>query len=104
LSLVSVAETSFTTRHSGVTVTCTGDLTMIHLYSHVPSQLEVCEAEKGPIAIKVTKDAALGSFHNNGMTVVYLDWETAKQIAELVSHRLEQSEHRDHVEPLTLVR
>ena len=91
-----MAETSFTTRHSGASVTCTGDLTMIHLYFHIPSQLEVCEAQKGPIAVKVTKDAALGSFHNTGMTVVYLDWETAKQVAELVSHRLGQSDHEDH--------
>ena len=99
-----MAETSFTTRHSGASVNCIGDLTMIHLYSHIPSQLEVCEAEKGPIAVKVTKDAALGSFHNNGMTVVYLDWETAKQVAELVSHRLEQSDAEDHDNALHLVR
>ena len=99
-----MAEMSFTTRHSGASVTCIGDLTMIHLYFHVPSQLEVCEAEKGPIAVKVTKDAALGSFHNNGMTVVYLDWETAKQVAELVSHRLEQSDAEDHDNALHLVR
>ena len=99
-----MAEMSFTTRHSGASVTCIGDLTMIHLYFHVPSQLEVCEAEKGPIAIKVTKDATLGSFHNNGMTVVYLDWETAKQVAELVSHHLGQSDAEDHDNALHLVR
>jgi hypothetical protein len=32
------------------------------------------------------------------MTVVHLDWPTACQVAELVTHRLEKPEHEDPTE------
>jgi L-arabinose isomerase len=99
-----MAETSFTTRHSGASVTCAGGLTMIHLFSNVPSEIKIVDSERGPVLVKVAKYAERNLPYSTDATVVYLDWETAKQVAELVSHHLEQADHEDPTDILRLVR
>ncbi|MGD0020635.1 MAG: hypothetical protein ABSD62_15450 [Candidatus Limnocylindrales bacterium] len=99
-----MADMTFTTRHSGASITCTGGLTMVHLFSHVPSEVEVCESERGPVSVKVTKYAERSLPYATDATVVHLDWETARQVAEAVSKRLEQAEHEDPTDTLRLVR
>jgi hypothetical protein len=95
---------TFTTRHSGASVTCTGGLTMVHLFSHVPSEVEVVDSERGPVSVKVTKYAERRLPYATDATVVQLDWKTAKQVAEAVSHRLELLDAERHHVPLELVR
>jgi hypothetical protein len=87
---------TFTTRHPGASTTCTGGLTMVHLFSTIPSEVEICDTERGSAAVKVIKTAGDPRNPYTYATVVYLDWETAKQIAELVTHRLEQADSEDH--------
>jgi hypothetical protein len=91
-----MADTTFTIRHPGASITCTGGLTMVHLFGRVPSEVEVCESERGPVSVKVTKYAEARLPYATDATVVHLDWETAQQVAEAVSKRLEQQEHEDH--------
>jgi len=99
-----MADMTFTTRHSGASVTCTGGLTMVHLFSHIPSEVEIVDSERGPVSVKVTKIAGDPRNPYSEATVVHLDWETAEIISELVTHRLEQADIKDHAKPLTLVR
>jgi hypothetical protein len=99
-----MTDMTFTTRHSGASVTCTGGLTMVHLFSHVPSEIEIVDCERGPISVKVTKIAGDARNPYSDATVVHLDWETAEIIAELVTHRLEQSDIEDPTDILRLVR
>ena len=87
---LAVADMTFTTRHSGASVTCTGGFTMVHLFSHIPSEVEIVDCERGPVSVKVTKIAGDPLNPYSEATVVHLDWETAEIIAELVTHRLEQ--------------
>ena len=68
---------------------------MVHTFASLVSEVEVIEAERGPVCVKVTKDSNLGPQRMDGMTVVHLDWPTACQIAEVVTHRLEEPEHED---------
>jgi hypothetical protein len=98
-----MSETSFTTRHYGGNVVCTKDATIVHLFDHVASTIDVCEGPSGPEAVKVVKDATTVGAHEAGLTMVYLDWRTACEIAEAVSRRLEQAEHEPYVCPLHLV-
>jgi hypothetical protein len=99
-----MADMTFTTRHSGASVTCTGGLTMVHLFSHVPSEVEIVDSERGPVSVKVTKYAERNLPYSTDATVVHLDWETAEIIAELVTHCLEQADHEDPTDILRLVR
>jgi hypothetical protein len=99
-----MADMTFTTRHSGASVTCTGGLTMVHLFSHVPSEVEIVDCERGPISVKVTKLADPSNLYTSSGTVIQLDWPTACQIAELVTHRLEQADREDPTDILRLVR
>jgi len=99
-----MADMTFTTRHSGASVTCTGGLTMVHLFSHIPSEVEIVDSERGPVSVKVTKIADTTRPYESAATVVHLDWETAEIIAELVSHRLEQADIEDPTDILRLVR
>ena len=99
-----MADMTFTTRHSGASVTCTGGLTMVHLFSHIPSEVEIVDSERGPVSVKVTKIADTTHPYESEATVVHLDWESAEIIAKLVTQRLEQVDHEDHAETLTLVR
>ena len=98
-----MADMTFTLRHSGASVTCTGGLTMVHLFSHVPSEVEIVNSERGPVSVKVTKYAEKRLPYATDATVVHLDWETAEIISELVSHRLEQADHEDPTDILRLV-
>jgi hypothetical protein len=99
-----MADMTFTTRHSGASVTCTGGLTMVHLFSHIPSEVEIVDSERGPISVKVTKLADPSNLYTSSGTVIQLDWPTACQVAEAVSHRLEEPEHEGQCVPMKLVR
>jgi hypothetical protein len=99
-----MAESSFSTRHYGASVCCTGNVTMVHTFAYLPSEVSVVESEKGPACVKIVKDSPFSSKPNDGMTVVHLDWTTACQVAEAVSHRLEQPEHEGQCVPMKLVR
>ena len=93
-----MAESSFSTRHYGASVCCTGLVTMVHTFAYLPSEVSVVESEKGPACVKIIKDSPFSSKPSDGMTVVHLDWPTACQFAELVTHRLEKPEHEDPTE------
>jgi hypothetical protein len=99
-----MAESSFSTRHCGASVCCTGNVTMVHTFASLVSEVEVIEAERGPVCVKVTKDSNLGPQRMDGMTVVHLDWTTACQVAEAVTHRLEEPDHEGQCIPMRLVR
>jgi hypothetical protein len=77
---------------------------MVHLFSHVPSEVEIVDSERGPISVKVTKIADTTRPYESAATVVHLDWETAEIISELVTHRLEEPEHEGQCVPMKLVR
>ena len=77
---------------------------MVYLFSHVPSEVEIVDSERVPVSVKVTKYAEQRLPYATDATVVHLDWETAQQVAEAVSQRLEQQEHEDHADTLRLVR
>jgi hypothetical protein len=66
---------------------------MVHTFAYLPSEVSVVESEKGPACVKIIKDSPFSSKPNDGMTVVHLDWTTACQVAEAVTHRLEEAEH-----------
>jgi hypothetical protein len=71
---------------------------MVHTFAYLPSEVSVVESEKGPACVKIIKDSPFSSKPSDGMTVVHLDWPTACQVAELVTHRLEKPEHEDPTE------
>ena len=99
-----MADMTFTTRHSGASVTCTGGLTMVHLFSHIPSEVEIVDSERGPVSVRVTKIAGDPRNPYSAATVVHLDWETAEIIAGLVTHRLAEADTEDPTDILRLVR
>ena len=99
-----MAESTFSTRHYGASVCCTGTVTMVHFFGYFPSEVSVVESEEGPVCVKVTKDSLDSPKPSDGMTVVYIDWPTACEVAELVARRLEQAEVEDHDDTLKLVR
>jgi hypothetical protein len=99
-----MAESSFSTRHYGASVCCTGNVTMVHTFAYLPSEVSVVESEKGPACVKIVKDSPFSSKPNDGMTVVHLDWTTACQVAEAVVDRLEEAEHEGQCGLMKLVR
>ena len=99
-----MAESSFSTRHYGASVCCTGLVTMVNTFAYLTSEDSDVESEKGPACVKIIKDSPFSSKPNDGMTVVHLDWTTACQVAEAVTHRLEEAEHEGQCVPMEDVR
>ena len=91
-----MSETSFSTRHSGASITSTGGLNMVHLFELADTKVEMVDTNDVPVAVKVIKSYGWGSGSDEGTTILFVDWATAREIAKVVERRLEIIEIEGH--------
>jgi len=96
-----MAERSFAARQLGASLTVASDVTMLHLFTGHPSQIEVVDNNDDiPVAVRIKKESPSKNPHDSGLTVVWLDWDTAKQVTDAVMNRLESADHEALITPL----
>jgi len=98
-----MAETSFSSRHRGASVVVTNNLTIVHTFDLTPPDVEVSEPDGLPAAIRIVKHGAMDWSPQDGTTMIYLDWSTARVVAEVVTRRLEQIDMEGHPAGLRVV-
>ena len=91
-----MSETSFSTRHSGASITSTGGLNMVHLFDLPGTEVEVVDTRDVPVAVKVIKCYSSPTSRDEGTTILFVDWATAREIAKVVERRLEIIEIEGH--------
>jgi hypothetical protein len=89
-------ETSFSTHHAGASVTCAGGAVIVHLSTLPSTEVHVIEDAGLPLAVFIQKDAGIMNGHDDGLTQVWVDWETACEVARVVDRRREQADHESH--------
>jgi hypothetical protein len=94
-------DTSFTTRHAGVSFMSSSNLNILTLNDEVESDIEITETPDGEWELVIRKDGSILNGHDNGLTVIRLDWVTALDVAKAVDRRREQyeQERQDHAGP-----
>ena len=96
-------ETSFSTRHAGASIVCAGGVNTVHLFKTGTTTVYAVDFEGQPMNVAIECEAKDRNAHDEGLTLIYLDWETACEIARLVDRRNEQVDVERHPAALKLV-
>ena len=96
-------DTSYTTRHAGMTLTSTSGVTVLHLWNQGEPDVIAVDDIDGPVAVCVTVDAGRVNGHDEGLTKVYLPWKIACELETVVSRRRERYDYERHTNSLHLI-